>query len=371
MNIEVHGLLTEEAEARIAEALPEPERKIFRESVSRHREEIRAKQSPAEKGERLCVPALVAEVQGELELADTDIFIEEYPLDLSNVPARFTEREFSIQRKGAMFEIDLENSHIVYRQVDPGQQLDLDVAVDGWSEAGLIGWLDRACRQHDVSQTELVGWLTKVVKHLINERGFTLSELMQARFLLARVLKQRIENERLRLRKTAYQAHLFDAEAVPQVRDGDDFVFFEGVYGDVRRYSGKFRFSKHFLGPNNVPFIDGGENGEEFQCAMALDALTEVKYWIKNVARHPKSFWLPTATDRFYPDFVAELNDGRILIVEYKGAHLATGEDTAEKDAVGTLWAKASGGKGVFGIVTKRGKDGEFFQQLREILGSR
>jgi len=31
------------------------------------------------------------------------------------------------------------------------------------------------------------------------------------------------------------------------------------------------------------------------------------------------SFWLQTSTDRFYPDFVCKLRDGRILGVEYKG----------------------------------------------------
>ena len=35
--------------------------------------------------------------------------------------------------------------------------------------------------------------------------------------------------------------------------------------------------------------------------------------------RQPNSFWLQTSSDKFYPDFVALLNDGRVLVVEYKG----------------------------------------------------
>ena len=31
------------------------------------------------------------------------------------------------------------------------------------------------------------------------------------------------------------------------------------------------------------------------------------------------SFWLPTSSDYFYPDFMCELVDGRLLAVEYKG----------------------------------------------------
>jgi len=32
------------------------------------------------------------------------------------------------------------------------------------------------------------------------------------------------------------------------------------------------------------------------------------------------SFWLQTSTDKFYPDFVCKLKDGRVVVVEYKAA---------------------------------------------------
>lgn len=55
-------------------------------------------------------------------------------------------------------------------------------------------------------------------------------------------------------------------------------------------------------------------NGEETACAIAIDEMDDVKWWVRNLERQPEaSFWLPTSTDRFYPDFVAELTDGRIL----------------------------------------------------------
>jgi type III restriction enzyme len=43
---------------------------------------------------------------------------------------------------------------------------------------------------------------------------------------------------------------------------------------------------------------------------------------VRNVERKPTSFSLPTSRQRFYPDFVCQLNDERILVVEYKGSHL-------------------------------------------------
>jgi len=81
------------------------------------------------------------------------------------------------------------------------------------------------------------------------------------------------------------------------------------------------------------------------------------RYWVRNVERSGYSFWLPTSSDRFFPDFVALLEDGRFLVVEYKGEHLVTADDAKEKDMVGKLWEAKSGGKCVFRMVTKSDMD--------------
>ena len=88
--------------------------------------------------------------------------------------------------------------------------------------------------------------------------------------------------------------------------------------------------------PVNVP----GKGGPS-----SCHSLREVKYWVRNLERQPVySFWLPTSTDRFYPDFVAELNDGRIVVVEYKGAHLYGNDDSREKRDIGSVWAGPAAG---------------------------
>src|SRR3546814_16909377 len=87
-------------------------------------------------------------------------------------------------------------------------------------------------------------------------------------------------------------------------------------------------------------------------CSSDL-SLPGLKFWLRNVASHPNSFWLPTATGKFYPDFVAELEDGRRLVVEYKGAHIADSADTAAKRTIGQLWEQRSEGKGLF-IIAER-----------------
>ena len=95
--------------------------------------------------------------------------------------------------------------------------------------------------------------------------------------------------------------------------------------------------------------------GEEYECATFLDGLHEVKYWVRNLAKRPTSFSLQTSTDRFYPDFVCLLNDGRVLVAEYKGKDRWDGIDATEKRAVGTVWEGRSNGKCLF--VMPEGKD--------------
>ena len=90
-------------------------------------------------------------------------------------------------------------------------------------------------------------------------------------------------------------------------------------------------------------------DGEEFRCAQFTDALPEVKYWVRNLERQPLySFWFQTLTDRFYPDFVCFLTDGRYLVVEYKGEHLWSADDAREKREIGELWETRSEGECLF-----------------------
>jgi len=76
------------------------------------------------------------------------------------------------------------------------------------------------------------------------------------------------------------------------------------------------------------------------------------------------SFWLPTPTDKFYPDFVAVLDDDKTLVVEYQG-DLSKESDNREKIAVGKLWAERSNGQCLFLFVLKE----NFESKLRAVAG--
>jgi type III restriction enzyme len=85
--------------------------------------------------------------------------------------------------------------------------------------------------------------------------------------------------------------------------------------------------------------------------------LVGVKHWVRNLERLQEfAFWLPTATDYFYPDFVAELSGGQLLVVEYKGDAYVTNDDSREKRLVGERWAHTTGQR--FAMVEKM-RDGK------------
>ena len=144
----------------------------------------------------------------------------------------------------------------------------------------------------------------------------------------------------------AYQRALFsaDAEAI-EVSPEICFDFAEDRYSPNWYHEPGYVFHKHFY-----PLVGELKNeGEEFDCAVFLDQLDAVKYWVRNLSSRPDaSFWLQTSSDKFYPDFVALLHDGRILVVESKGEHLWSNDDSKEKRAVGELWADRSKGQCLF-----------------------
>ena len=367
--IAVAGWPDAAAAEAIAAALPEESRAGFATAAAAWRRAEAHNFSPAERGEHFSAPALATPADGELEIADTDIFMADHEWALAGHPFRLDD-SFSVRETARGFEIDLDGGSVTYTTTHEEAQLPLDADAEGWTEPALVRWLDREVRAIDIAQDDLLAWLSGLVADLTGRRGMRLSALMRGKFQLARVVRDAIDAIRREERAKCCQRRLFAPEARPSVSFAHAFVFRDGMYAGERLYRGRWRPARHFLGPDSVPAFDGAEDGEEAQCARALDSLPGVKHWIRNVARHPASFRLPTAAGRFYPDFVAQLEDGRLLAVEYKGAHLAAGPDALEKRAVGELWERGSAGRCLFAMVEKEAAGKDMRRQLLEKTGA-
>ncbi len=351
--IVVVGRFDVQLETRIAARLPEDERDEFAKAVAEYRVETRDVLSPAEMGETFLVPRLMSEVQDTLTFADTDVFMEYHDWSLLDHSWRLGKSDFDIRTTARSFEIDLDGNHISYRFATEEEQLPLDVQVEGWSQKALVLWLDRQLRQPDIGQGEMLGWLSRLVNHLVETRGMHIAALMRCKFILARKLRDKIAAARRQEQAGVYQRYLLAPSAKTEVSFDNTFKLQVGMYQDQRRYRGPWTPTRHFLGPDLVPAFDGADDGEESRCAQVIDSAPGVKFWIRNVANHPASFWLPTARGKFYPDFVALLEDGRLMVVEYKGSHIAEGPDTAEKRTIGELWERRSDGRCLFLIAEK------------------
>ncbi|MEI8352059.1 MAG: hypothetical protein WCG36_07090 [bacterium] len=108
------------------------------------------------------------------------------------------------------------------------------------------------------------------------------------------------------------------------------------------------------------------DSKEELECAKAIEMCPRIKRWVRNVRG---MFSLPTSSGKFYPDFVAELDDSRFLVVEYKGEHLIQYDQ--EKKNVGELWESKSTGKAIFLWAIKKDSAGrDVPRQLADKLGS-
>lgn len=351
IEVTVSGAVSEEAITAISKVVPKANQRGFSEKAAEFKHRVERDLSPAARRVPFKMPKLVSEIQGELEFADPEIFDECHDWSLLDYPTKLSETEFAVREEARVWEIDLDGRKLEISYADEEKQLSLDVDVTGWTENNLALAIDKLISDPRFSQSERLKWVLGHVHHLGNERDIPLSSLWRAKFVLGRKLMAKIKELKEIEAKKAYQQYLFAPEAKPSITFDDGFVFKDGMYEGQKPYRGKFKFKKHFL--EIVPEIDGGDTGEEFQCAMAIEGNAGVKHWLRNISRHPASFRLPLAQGWTYPDFVAELKDGRVLVVEYKGAPLLSAPETKEKRLVGELWERASKGKGLYLMAVK------------------
>lgn len=367
VTVSVQGEIPDELEQRLVATVKPERREAIRAAVHRHRIAHRNSMAPAERGETFAVPRLFLNVQGELELAGKELILELGGWTLNTYAAELTPEEFAIRETAERWEVDLRGEKVVYKHIDQNAQIEIGFLKLDWTDLQLSRWLDRLCCQPDLTQPVRLEFCRKIVAYLAETRHIAMNDLLRFKYQLAKAVQQKIDDCRRDAYAKDYQTFLFAPSASVETSFADGFCFEKRPYPAAWNYQGAYQFRKHFFGM--VGELDS--RGEEFECARLIDTLPQVKYWIRNLANRPQSsFWLPTSTDRFYPDFVAELHDGRVFVIEYKGALLADTPDTKEKRNIGQLWADKSGGKGLFLMAEKQDAKGQgLAAQMTAALG--
>lgn len=310
----------------------------------------------AERVERFAIP-LLAIKHGDLFEQFEETHFLEHQWHLSVQESSLSETDFPSERQaGQQGEIVInQQGQIAARFITDLQQQMTLIADDRWNVGQLLNWLERTIPHADLEPDEIARFLQKMLRHLLDERGLRLDYLVHNKYRLRQAAEKKIEHHRLRMRQQAYQALLLPDCPTPLVVKPELYFAFSSsphVYPYNTLYRGTFEFQKHYY----KVVGDLKPQGDEFECTQFIDALPEVKFWIRNLAGKPEhAFWLQTSTDRFYPDFVCLLNDGRYLVVEYKNEKDWSNDDSKEKRDLGELWEARSGGRCLF--IMPKGKD--------------
>lgn len=350
--VEITGEVDDSTVEAITLAAPAKEREDVAATIERHQIASKAVKAPSQNGAVFSVPRLCVMEQGELEFIESGAVPPGFTWDLLAYPPDLSSLKFNADSQ--TFEVDLVDEKVTYTKIDDDVNTYLPGFAKDRTEADLVGWLDQKIRDPAVKQPVLREWVRRAISGLSQDRGFSLSQLLNGQFVLRRKLSEQLQLAKVEALKDGFQQALFGEAAEVVVSDEPDAMF---TYpADMTLYpahsyyqGGTYRFRKHYY-----PFVGdlqwktaGGKVGEEFLCAQAIDQLDEVEFWVRNLVDRSQ-FWMPTAKQRTYPDFVARLKDGRLLVVEYKGGDRYSSDTEKEKRMVGELWATKSKGKGIY-----------------------
>lgn len=324
------------------------------------------KPSPYERGLDFIVPRLCVRESGRLfEFEST--FLIEHRWKLSDKDASLADSYNPLERPtGQVGVVDIDTAGKVQTRALPEPAAADFIATlhqhtlalgmpDAWTLEMLIAWLDRKIRHPDITAGEAAAFLRKVIRGLMAKYAIQdASVLALDRYRLRDEIEARIQQHREQERKAAFQRFLLPDG--PLETSEEQAINFKSLrYEPSWRYEGGFQFQKHYFGPPGElrEITPGGTLTEEFKCAQFFDQLPEVQFWIRNLARKTTSFRLQTSSDWFYPDFLCLLNDGRAVVMEYKGKDRYDTADAEEKRAVGAVWESRSGGRCRFVMPTR------------------
>lgn len=311
----------------------------------------------------------VRDSQGELDLAEKEALLDLAGFSLADASPELPAFVPDSERKPYL--LDVAEGHLRIEQESAAYAVNLDLVPTEVGEADLLRWLDGRLRGAETTQAQRLAWLAKVLRWLQREGGHTLTALVRHRNQLCDLLRERLTAIAADARQRGFQLSFLGAE--PRGCVSADYIFRFGLGMYPARppyYQGRYRFLKHYYGViGDLKEAPPKQPDHEYHCAVALDELPEVLHWVRNLPRFPDfSFWLPTSKDRFYPDFVAELKDGRLLVVEYKGEGYKTSDDSIEKRLIGEYWAKLTGNLFMF-AVERDAKGLDVRQQLAGAVG--
>jgi len=359
----ISGTITPEFAEKLVLAAPKKDRDIVEKTIAV--QQLQLPKTPSQRGEKFEVPQLCMFVDGQWEVASKSWLLEPSDWNLGKYPAELSENEFSIREESDTWLIDIKEKHLTTKFLGTETLFDLSDAPTNWTVNQLSQDLERKVRQDFIRPEVLLEFLRKTITFLNEKRKIPLSNLVRARFILEKALRDKVKAYYDDAMAQGYQTKLFGTKAAVETNYEYGFSYPTDPFQYPAHwyYKGGYIWSKNYY-----PLVGELESdGEEFECAQAIDRNMSVKCWVRNLSKSDISFKLPTSSDYFYPDFTALLNDGRILVVEYKGKPYETNDDSKEKMNIGELWESKSKGKALFLMAVKKDSKGrDVYKQIED-----
>jgi len=308
---------------------------------------FRAGAETPDKPRKFPVPFIVINEKGKQQPLEFEHFLD-IQWSIAKEKPQLDDFQFPVFARGkATIDVNKEEQVTITAATEIREDMTYLDSDKNWTRESLVAFLDEGIKHLDIPQAQSVPYILRAINMLCENNK--LVELARHRFHVCRYLERKIQELRHQKAKQGYQQILDTVGTTTcklQVSASHALMLERGKdYQPHSNYEGITSFKNHLH--ENVGELR--DEGEEYECARYLDDLKEIDVWVRNLERRPDhSFWLQTSTDKFYPDFVCRLKDGRVLVVEYKGEDRWSNDDSKEKRDIGKIWAELSGGDCLF-----------------------
>ncbi len=245
----------------------------------------------------------------------------------------FREKEIAnLESKGVRIDIDrkgyiaTEAIAIVEKETAPFTTQDKN---------GLIRWLLSKIKFDIVSAEDVRDYIINVIGALSSKNS--VADLFQMKFSLRDMIIQSIEDHLKGYAKVKFDRLLSEKMLLLNQRHAYTIPKTLKIYNPYLETFQKSLYDKA-----------GKLNDEEYRLAKAIDDMSNVKWWFRNLDQG--GFYIQGYLQYpLNPDFILETISGKIVVLEYKGQHLA---DREYKEEIGNIWGSIND-KYKFMMVTK------------------
>lgn len=220
------------------------------------------------------------------------------------------------------------------------------------SKKELITWLDQKLKFTILDKEDKVKFLERTLDEI---KGYTISDLSINRYVLLEKLKEAIMTILVNYSRKRFDN--FMEEGKIKTKEFEKFPATITLSEETPQ-----EFNKNYY--NKIDKLNKEE--QKFVERLDLDALPNIKFWIRNRAKKDPFYLQGWQKNRFYPDFIALTKNGNILVLEWKGEDRLSNEDTQYKEEIAKVWERLGKGRLYFFLV-HNGNIEEILKKVKQL----